>query len=271
MSIEFRPCPTRAGKRLRVVARAGMALLFLAWGGGGPNLMAEVVDQVAAVVNDEIITISDIRWLIQYKRIPIPDEGDQRQELYLTTLQQIVEQKLIAAEATQTPGIHVSEEEVVARVEAYRRQFESERDFLDNLSAMEMTLDDLMELVRRQLAVLKFVKLRFEPFIIVLPDEIEDYYKQELVPELEKNQQTAPPMSVVEEQIREVLTVEKTNREVDNWVGNAKRKANVAILLGQGKNQLPNIPGAFADQIRLAPVPPRRPPPERPPSREFKP
>ncbi len=261
MPIELmsRPAPTRERRPGKLTAVA-WALLWMAVGGSGTSLKAEIVDQVAAVVNDGIITVSDIRWLIRYKRIPIPEDAGQRQELYLSTLQQIVEQKLIAAEAAQTPGIHVTEDEVVGRVAAYRGQFESEQAFLDGLSAMEMTLDDLMELVRRQLAVLKFVKLRFEPFIIVLPDEIEDYYAKELVPELEKNQQSAPPVAVVEEQIREILTVEKTNQEVDNWVGNAKRKANVEILLGTGRSPIPNIPGAFADQIRIDRIEPRRPP-----------
>ncbi len=272
MPIDLHAGRTRTGaKRASSAAAAALALLPLALGLCGFQLKAEVVDQVAAVVNNEIITVSDIRWLIQYKRIPIPEDGVKRQELYLATLQQVVEQKLIAAEAAQTPGIHVSEDEVMDRVAAYRGQFESEGDFLKNLSSMEMTLDDLMELVRRQLAVLKFVKLRFEPFIIVLPDEIEDYYSKQLVPELENNQQAAPPISTVEEQIRQVLTVEKTNQEVDNWVGNAKRKATVEILLGRDGNPLPNVPDSFADQIRVDPVGPRRPPSEQPKEPRFRP
>lgn len=258
MRFDIRPPSPRLWRAGKILG--GATLVCALWTGPTKASASQVVvDQVAAVVNNEIITLSDIHWLIQYKRLPIPDDPLRRQELLLNTLQQIIEQKLIAAEAAQTPGIHVSAEEVQRRIADYRKQFASEKDFQDNLSAMQMTLADLGELVRRQLAVLKFVNLRFEPFIIVLPDEIETYYKEELVPELERNQQTAPPMSLVEEQIREILTVDKTNKEVDNWVGNAKRRANVEVLLGREPMFLPNIPTSLGDRIQVEPVQPKPP------------
>lgn len=227
----------------------------------------EVVDRVAAVVDDEIITLSDIRWLLQYRRQPIPQDPTARRELYEKTLQQLVEQKLIAAEAAQTPGIRVTSEEVEARVEAYRGRFSTDQDFQTDLSKMEMGLDELRELFRRQLAVLKFVKLRFEPFIIVLPDQIKEYYDQVLVPQLAEADQTPPPLAQEEEAIRQILTVERTTREVDRWVRSARQKARVKLLLPEPAH-LPNIPPQFEDQIQLQPAferprpgdPDRRPP-----------
>ena len=234
------------------------ALSGLAGAGAGSAAPPQprTVDQVAATVNGDVITLSDVRWFIQYRRIPLPDDTEARRALYLDTLRQIIEQKLIAAESVQTPGIQVSSEEVSGRVAAYRSQFPDEAAFLDNLASMEMTVEDLRELVRRQLSVLKFVKLRFEPFIIVLPDEIREYYEEQLLPELEKGGREAPPAASLEEQIRQILTLEKTNDEVDKWVRSAIEKAKVEILLRREPSILPNLPPSFADRIEIQPLKP---------------
>ena len=83
-------------------------------------LNAQLVDRVAAVVNDEVITLSDLEWAIGYKRLSIPGDPAAREELLRATLNQLVEQKLIAAEAAATPGLEVSLPEIEQRIEAYR-------------------------------------------------------------------------------------------------------------------------------------------------------
>ncbi len=216
----------------------------------------KTVDQVAATVNGDVITLSDVQWLIQYRRIPLPGDEQARQRLYRQTLQQLIEQKLIASESVQTPGIQILDEEINRRIAAYRMQFPSEQAFQENLAAMEMSMDDLRELVRRQLAVLKFVKLRFEPFIIALPDEIREYYESQVLPEFEQGGGEAPPLSTLEEEIRQILTLQKTNDEVDNWVRGAIAKAKVEVLLLREPSTLPNVPPEFADQIQIAPLRP---------------
>lgn len=49
---------------------------------------------------------------------------------------------------------------------------------------MEMTESDLRDVIQRELAVWKFVQNRFEPFIILLPQQIQQYYDETLVPQL---------------------------------------------------------------------------------------
>ncbi len=213
------------------------------------------VDQIAAVVDTHVITLSDLLWTIRYRGLEVPDEPDARRDFLLQVLGQLVEQEQIAREAAQTPGVHVTDEDVQARLAAYRSQFPSEEVYQARLRAIEMTEADLRQLVSRQLAVLQFVKVRFEPFIIVLPDQIQEYYDQELVPELERGGQQPPPLEVVEEQIRQVLTLERTNAEVDTWVRNAGRKADVEILLYRTPGWLPNVPNHFSNDLELRPVP----------------
>ncbi len=233
--------------------RAALAWL-LVLGALSSHPRSEVIDQVAAVVENQVITLSDLLWTLRYRRQEIPQDPVERRELLLQTLEQLVEQKLIAREAAQTPGILVTPQLVETRLAAYRDQFPSEEEFQAKLRSMQMSPNDLRELIRRQLAVLQFVKVRFEPFIIVLPDQITDYYLNELTPELVASQQTPPPIEVVEEQIRQILTLQRTNAEVDRWVRNSRSKVEIAILLYRSPDWLPNLPPQLQGELQLGPA-----------------
>ena len=67
------------------------------------RVWGEVADQVAALVKGEVITLSEVQQLVQYKGWQISEEPDERRDLYLTVLDQIIDQKLISHQVLQTP------------------------------------------------------------------------------------------------------------------------------------------------------------------------
>jgi hypothetical protein len=228
--------------QIRLVLGA-LLLLTACWGG---NLFAQtqptVVDQVAAVVENDVITLSDLHWFVRYRGLQVPEGATSKRDFYLEMLNEVINQKVISQEAEQTPIINISSEDVRFRIEAYRNQFPSQEAFEARLVQMEMSLGDLRQLVRRQLAVNEFVEVRFKPFIIVMPDEIEAYYRDEFIPQMEE--QNLPPIDllVVEEAIRDILTERKTNTELERWLRSARRKADVRVLLYRDPPTAPNLP-----------------------------
>ena len=216
-------------------------VLVLWWLALGPLWAGQqITERIAAVVEGEVITLSDLHWLAGYRGLSPPEEGI-RQEFYLGLLSQLIDQKIIAREVQQTPSIRVDSELIDRQIEAYRSRFPSQEAFQAKLRDLEMSFLDLRELIRRQLAVLVFLKIRFEPFIIVLPNEIQAYYQEELVPRLARAGQ-APELGLVEEQIREILSLQKTNQEMERWLHNARLKARVEVLLFRDPPQGPNLP-----------------------------
>jgi len=218
------------------------------------SVRGEVVDQVAALVEGEVITLSEIHQLVHYKGWQISEEPDERRDLYLTVLDQIINQKLISREAQHTPGIQISQEDVDQQLQAYRRRFSSLDQFQEKLESMEMTESSLRDLVRRELTVWRFVQTRFEPFIIVMPPQIQEYYDEILVPELAQTGAPLPALELVREQIREILILEKTNQEMDRWVKNMRVKANVSVLLFRESPSSPNLPQELLTEWELQPV-----------------
>jgi hypothetical protein len=216
---------------------------------------AQVVDRVAAVVNNDPIMLSDLRWLILYRGLREPEGEQERAEFYASILDQLIDQKLIAAEALQTPGIEVGPGAVAEQVAVYRKRFKTDQEFQLQLRRMKMSEDDLNELIHRQLAVLRFVKIRFEPFIIVLPDQIEVYYKEELLTQLAEGA-AVPSLELVQEQIRQILTLTRVNQEIDNWVQGARSKARVEVLLSREPRLSPNLPPGLDTELEMRPVKP---------------
>ncbi len=230
-------------------APALLLFLFFPLSVGG-----EVVDQVAALVEGEVITLSEVQQLVQYKGWQISEEPDERRNLYLTVLDQIINQKLISREAQHTPGIQISQDDVDHQLQAYRRRFSSQDQFQEQLESMEMTESTLRDLIRRELTVWKFVQTRFEPFIIVMPAQIQKYYDEILVPELAQTGAPLPALELVQEQIREILILEKTNQEMDRWVKNLRGKAQVSVLLFRATPSSPNLPQELLTEWELQPI-----------------
>jgi hypothetical protein len=228
------------------------ALVF--FGSLSTAISARIVDQIAAVLEDEVITLTDLNWFLQDRNVPVPDDFERRKTFLLEVLNQIIDQRLISREAEQTPFIQVAPEEIDAFIES-RRRFESEQEFQQQLEQMGMSVHDFRETVYRRIAVNKFIQLRFEPFIIVLPDEIEEYYEQVYVPEREANNEPVPPLSLVEESLRRVISMQKTDRELDRWLLNARRKQRVEILLFREPTQSPNLPPELLGEIFLKAIP----------------
>jgi parvulin-like peptidyl-prolyl isomerase len=154
---------------------------------------ADIVDQIAAVVDEEVITYSDLQWLIDFRGFDVPTDPKQRRDFYLSILDQVIDQKLIAMEAEQTPIITITNEDVEAQIAAYKRRFASEEEFQQKLTEMQMSPYEFRQLIRRQLAVNEFIEKRFKPFIIVLPSDIEQYYREQLLPKLKEQNQPIPP------------------------------------------------------------------------------
>jgi hypothetical protein len=199
---------------------------------------AEIVDQIAAIVDGEAVTLSDVRWLIQFRDQTIPEDPEQKEQLYSIVLKQVIDEKLIVAEARNTPGVEILQEEIEDRLDAYRQRFSSEDEFQRKLRFVGMTLQDLRELFRRQLVVGKFVQVRIEPFVIVLPREIENYYRETVLPMFQDN---PVPLELMESQIHEVVTLRKTNEEMDRWVTRVRERTAVTVLLFRDAARLPNL------------------------------
>ncbi len=168
-------------KKNRFICTFALGCLLLA----GTAYSAEVLDKVAAVVNDEIITQSELDILLgpiyeQYKKefsgqTLMVKMNETRQKL----LNQMIEDRLVYQEAKRLK-VQVTEEEITERFEEFKARFPKEEDFQAFLARQGLAVSKLRERYREQIAIRKLQQYQIRSKIMVTPKDIENFYRHHL-------------------------------------------------------------------------------------------
>ncbi len=147
----------------------------------GFSLAEEILDKVAAVVNDEVITQSELDQLLMpvYQKYKSKFSGEtlmvKMNEARQKLLSQLIEDRLVYQESKRL-GVQVTSEEVNARYEESKARFPSGEKFEKLLAQQGLTVSKLKERYREQIAIQKLHQHEIRSKIIVTPKDIEDYY-----------------------------------------------------------------------------------------------
>ncbi len=191
---------------------------------------AKVVDQILMLVNDEVITRSDLLWNLAIDpTAPNPAEGVSS-DLLKQKLDVLIDQQLVLQEALRIPSAAISEDEVKKKLATIMGSFKNPTAFQKRVEAVGLNPEKLEELARRQVMIDKFVEFRFETFVLVTEQEIQDYYEKNTVPEVKKLGAVPPPVAEVRDMIYQRLKAEKVNIEIDRWLSEARQRAELVSL-----------------------------------------
>jgi peptidyl-prolyl cis-trans isomerase SurA len=198
-----------------------LCILFhgLGWG--------EIVDRIVAVVNDEVITLTDVNIIFKFDLFENL-EGSQEEEIRGKILDQLINQKLVVQLASER--LMVTEEELEVSLSDVVQRTDPD---LAGTALLQFGLDwdDLKSYLREKLLFQKVISQRFNRGIIVSIDEIERYYEQVYVPSQRGKNLSPQPMIEVLGQIEGDLQREKVEDQVQEWIDNLKRQANIQIKI----------------------------------------
>jgi hypothetical protein len=99
------------------------------------------------------------------------------------------------------------------------------------LSRLGLEESELREYIRLQAITVRFISLRFRPFVTVTPEEVQNYYGAELLPRLRKAGSSIPPLREISARIEEILMEEKVNDSMDRWIQNIRRYTRIELFL----------------------------------------
>lgn len=209
------------------------ALLFLSFCPAALCEDQQLVDRVAAVVNKEIITQSEVDMLFRpvYEQIKNTYKGPNLQgeleSLRLKLLNQLIEDRLVAQEA-QKLGIVISDEELAEEMDQFKKQFPNEAAFQKELEVSGISRADIEKRFKERLAISKLHQGIIRSRVIVSPGEAEQYYKEH------------PEQFFQKEQIELwCITLRKGDEAIQKGTMDegVKKKANQLIAeLKKGKN-----------------------------------
>jgi len=148
----------------------------------GTVVQAEVIDRCVAVVNNDVITQSEVNEAGKplFQRVagqaPAEELGQALQEARKRVLEKLVDKKLLLQEAKRY-NMSVSDEEVHKALERILAQNHTSRElFKKELAKMGMTEPQYLEDLRDQILSSKLVNVAVRSKVIIPEEKIIDYY-----------------------------------------------------------------------------------------------
>ncbi|MBO0911180.1 MAG: hypothetical protein J2P13_05255 [Acidobacteria bacterium] len=219
----------------RIAILLVMALGALALSAG------EVLDRVVATVNGHAILLSDVLDELRYEcllsgREPAGCDFAQNRR----ALDRLLDQELLGEQMRGTGALRP--EEVEKQIESLKADLirsHPEESWNELLSSYGLSEESIEQHVSGEVRELAFLDARFRPSIEVTPEEIERYYKDELVPRLKPGD----PVSLTEAsgKIREILVQDKINRMLDSWLETLRRQAQIHIAPADASTEAADI------------------------------
>ena len=152
----------------------------------GPISSGEaVVDRVVAVVNQEIITFSEVeKWVNPLRENIVTEDRFERQqqlqEIYRKALEKLIEEKLIEQEVKKS-GIKISSKEIEAAIEEVKqRNAATQEDLEKALAAEGLTLEIYKKQIEKGLQWRKLASWVVKVETKVGEKELRDFYQKNI-------------------------------------------------------------------------------------------
>ena len=175
---------------------------------------AEVIDRIVAVVENHIITLSDLR---QEREIRA-GLGEKAIDDDTALTQQLVENYLIESQMGEFPGVEVSATEV-------------EEELKQVQSAGGPASAALRDAIRRRIRMTKYFDVRFRQFIRPSDEDIRKYYDEIFVPEARtRGVNPIPPLERMIDAVPQNVIDERLGHEVNIWIEAIRRRSFIEIL-----------------------------------------
>jgi peptidyl-prolyl cis-trans isomerase SurA len=149
-----------------------------------PRIIAsgKVVNSIAAIVNDEIITLADVNR----EALPLLREAEKksflddavRSQVKRMAVEQLIEKKLVQQKIIELK-IKVSDEEIRQAIDDVKRQnnIPSQEAFLSALATQGMSFDQYKAQLQQQIEKVKLVSMEVRSKIHVSESEMQEYYE----------------------------------------------------------------------------------------------
>ncbi len=139
-----------------------------------------VVDRVAAIVNEEMIPLSEVYARAIPHMVRLEQEGrataDNKKAILKASLEESIADRLLAAEQ-KIYGIEVTDAEVEAALDDVRMQNRMDRDTFERaLSAQGMTMDAYRDKLRQDLASMRLVSFKVRSKVKISEEDIQAEY-----------------------------------------------------------------------------------------------
>jgi hypothetical protein len=191
----------------------------------------EVIDRIAARVEDDVILLSEVRELSAYQKfVDGKSEGDEQ------VLDRLIDQWVVRSEAESSHFPRPSEAEIQKYVEQVKKTFASTAEYESRKGESGLSDRQIRAMAASQLYLGNYLDSRFRPAVQVDSKAIEEFYLSGVVERAKARGQAPPSLEASREAIQEALVQEGITAEADRWLRESRGRIHVEIVLpGGGK------------------------------------
>ena len=212
-----------ARRTLCVVVVAGCSLLST----------AEVLDRIVATVNRHAILQSEWDEAIAFEclvngRPPQEVTADSR----IQTLERLIDQELIAEQMSASAFVPAAAEDIAGRVRELRQvvpAWKTDDGWGAALASYGLTEEDVQERTAVQVNLSRYLDLRFRPEIHIERRAMEDYYRQQLLPQMRAAGWPNTPFEQVAPKIEQLLIEQRMNELQDEWLRSLRLQGDIQV------------------------------------------
>jgi hypothetical protein len=183
------------------------------------------IDGVAARIEDDIITESEVRELAAFQQL-VDGKSKSRTEI----LSVLGDQWMIRSEANTAKYPEPSSADLDRAYAEFVKQFPSAEDFKKRCADAGLSEPAVRRLVQQQLYLARFIDYRFRPAAQITDQQVADYYREEFVPQLKARNADVPPLDEVEDTIREVLIQRAINDRAQKFLDENRGRLKIDIV-----------------------------------------
>ncbi|HEY4934185.1 MAG TPA: SurA N-terminal domain-containing protein [Terriglobales bacterium] len=211
---------------------------------------AEVIDGVIATVNRKPLLQSDwddaVRFeaFMQQKPLASVTEVDRA-----SALQRLIDRGVLEIQMPDANYLAPSREEIRADIAKLRAQIPAASDepgWQKLIAAYGLSQRDVEANVRREMQMMNFIEVRLRPNVHVQPEEVEAYYRAQVLPDMEKAGVKIVTLQEVSPKIHELLVQQRMDELLEAWLHNLRQQTQVQNLMAvpsQGSSSRPEAAG----------------------------
>ena len=200
-----------------------------------------MVDRIAATVKGHIIFASDVQREVAYQCLLNPPDCKRDSVGVTAALNRLIDRQLIAQQIGASSFPPTDEAEVRIKIANLKSQLlhggngNKNGNSKDESAAWEALLtqyglsaEDVEMRIRTELEEMRFIEARFRPAVRVPTAAIQRYYQQKLLPKLPADAKP-PELQQVSPEIREILTQQAINQQLDAWLTSLRQHSEVEV------------------------------------------
>lgn len=196
----------------------------------GAAVPAEVVDRIAATVNDSAIPESELRRAMVVSALERLT-GESAEAYRGRVLDALIEERLEYDDAQRFGLAPPDAAEIGKAMDGLRERLRAAgKDPDAEFAAAGMSVDEVRASIERQLVIAAYVRERFAPVSYADEEQAREEYEKRYVPEEKAAGRAPAPYDQVAAEMRRRYSVRAFDEQVARWLKDLRGKARISIF-----------------------------------------